>query len=149
MDSDGNELGIISFQDAFRKSQYKNLDMVVLSDTTTPPVVKILDYGKFLYNKNKKNRGNKKSSTKSKEIKLHVNISSGDLDTKVNNAKNFLEKGNRIKFSLKFRGREIVHAELGRELMQKVVEKLKDYATIDGRVISSGKNVFVQLVPKK
>ena len=149
MDGDGNELGIISFQDAFRKSQYKSLDMIVLSDTTTPPVVKILDYGKFLYNKSKKNRGNKKSATKSKEIKLHVNISSGDLDTKVNNAKKFLDKGNRIKFSLNFRGREIVHAELGRELMQKIVEKLKEHATIDGRITSSGKNVFVQLVPKK
>ena len=79
----------------------------------------------FCIIKAKKNRGNKKSSTKSKEIKLHVNISSGDLDTKVNNAKKFLDKGNRIKFSLNFRGREIVHAELGRELMQKNSGKTK------------------------
>ena len=148
LDIDGQEIGVIEFSKAFRLSEDRRLDLVELSADAKPPVVKLMNYGKFLYNKRKKSKDSKKSA-KLKEIQLHVNISKGDLETKLNKAKYFLEKKTRLKISLRFRGREMVHTNLGSELFDRVIEEMKDDGTLEAKPQMQGRSMFMSFNPKK
>ncbi len=141
---DGEQLGVIPVKDALKLAQDAGLDLVEVVSTSSPPVCKIIDYGKFRYDQTKREKESKKSQhqVKVKEIKLSLNITEHDLDTKLRHAKEFLEKGNKVKISCMFRGREMVHQELGNRLIAKTVSTLEDIAWIEtpakmyGRVLS-------------
>ena len=147
LDANGQEIGVIDFTKAFHLGKNRQLDLVELSPDSNPPVVKLMDYGKFLYEKKKKSRDNKKSA-KSKEIQLHVNISKADLETKINKAKQFLQQKSRLKISLRFRGRENAHTNLGIELFNEVIEELQDYGVLESQPQSQGANISMVFSPK-
>ena len=112
---EGEQLGIVSIADARARAETAELDLVEIAPTANPPVCRIMDYGKFKYDQHKKQRQSRKhqSTTRVKEIKFHANVEDHDFETKIRHATEFLETGNRVKFSLFFRGRENAHQEMG------------------------------------
>ena len=125
----------------------------ILNGNANPPVCKILDYNKFKYEKKKKAKESLKkqreSSTELKEFRLSVNIDKHDFDTKVKNVTKYLEKGHRIKVTVRFRGRELAHTELGREVLVKFAEVLTDKSEIEQQPKMEGRSMYIMLVPKK
>ena len=121
IDSEGNQRGVMDIDSAIRIAQDSNLDLVQISEGKDTPVCKILDYGKYLYKKQKKEKQNKKNQhiIHVKEIRLRLNTGEHDLLTKLNKAKNFLEEGNKIKFTIMFRGREIIRKDTALEIIWK------------------------------
>ena len=115
---DGEQLGVFTLQDALMRAQTMGLDLVEIAPTAVPPVCKIIDYGKLKYQQTKREKMNRKAAhqTKIKEIKLKPNIDTHDLDVKIRHAREFIEKGCKVKFTCMFRGREIVFADNGRQI---------------------------------
>ncbi|WP_427909967.1 translation initiation factor IF-3 [Psittacicella melopsittaci] len=139
-DADGKQLGIMSVREALEIAEERDLDLVEISPTANPPVCKIMDYGKFLYEKQKalKEQKKKQKVVQVKEIKFRPGTDEGDYQVKLRNLIRFFEDGDKAKISIRFRGREIVHVDLGVRLMERLVEDLKDYAVVES---SSGKKV--------
>ncbi len=127
------------------------LDLVEITATSKPPVCRIMDHGKFKYEQGKKKKEQKKKQiqVKLKEVKFHVNVGEHDYQTKLRHAFDFLKQGNRVKFSLLFRGRENAHRDIGFELMKRVIEDCKDVATVEQAPRLQGRNLFMMVVPKK
>ncbi len=150
IDADGEQVGIVSTRDALARAQQQGLDLVEVSPTAKPPVCRIMDYGKFKYDQEKKSKTQKKhaAATKVKELKFHANVDTHDYDTKVRHARDFLESGNRVKCSLFFRGREGAHQEIGFEVMNRVVEDLKDLASPEQPPRLMGRSIIMLLTPK-
>jgi translation initiation factor IF-3 len=150
IDEDGEQLGIIRTREALMRAHEAGLDLVEISATAKPPVCRIMDHGKFKYEQDKKKKEQKKkqSVVKLKEVKFHVNVGQHDYDTKMRHAVDFLQHGNRVKFSLMFRGRENAHRELGFELMQRVAADISEIATIEQAPRLQGRNIFMMVVPK-
>ena len=117
---DGEQLGVMSATEAVRAAQYRNLDLVKIAPQAQPPVCKIMDYGKYRFDRQKREKEAKKNQkvVEIKEVQLSLNIDTHDLETKVNHALRFLKAGNKVKVSIRFRGREMVHPERGYEIMQ-------------------------------
>ena len=115
IDDEGNQLGIVATQEALRMAKDKDLDLVEVSPNANPPVCKILDYGKYKFEQEKKLRDSKKNQKvlKLKEIRMQPKIGSGDLDTKAKHIQEFLDEGDKVKVTIRFRGRELAHTELG------------------------------------
>jgi len=136
--------------EALRLAESKELDLVEVSPTATPPVCRIMDYGKFRYLQKKKVQESRKNQTQVlvKEVKLGSRTSEHDLDFKVNHIRRFLEKKQRVKVSVLFRGREITHPEIGREMLDKVVDKVQDIGSLDGQARMEGRNMSVLVVPR-
>jgi translation initiation factor IF-3 len=128
IDEEGNQLGVLLVKDALKKAEDAGKDLVEVAPNANPPVCKIIDFGKFRYDQTKREKESKKSHVqiKVKEIKLKPNIDDHDLLTKLRHAKDFLEKGNKVKITLMYRGREMAHKEYGEKLVQKVIEELKE-----------------------
>ena len=148
--SDNEKLGQVSIEDAFERAYEEGLDLVAVADQANPPVCRIMDQGKFLYEKKKKLKEQRKknqSHTKTKEIKFHVNTEKHDYDVKLNHIIAFLKKGYKVKVSLFFRGREMQHTELGLELVQKVLEDLEEYAVVDSAPNKSGRMISAMVSP--
>ncbi len=149
----GEQVGVKSIDDALTLAQYASLDLVLISPNATPPVCKVMDYNKYRYEKQKKEKEALKrqraNMSELKEYRLSPTIDVGDFETKLRNALKYLQKGDRIKLTVRFKGRQMAHTELGREVIMRFIEKTKDYADIleqpklDGRVMSC------VLVPKK
>jgi translation initiation factor IF-3 len=150
IDEDGEQLGIIRTRDALMRAHEAGLDLVEISATAKPPVCRIMDHGKFKYEQDKKKKEQKKkqSVVKLKEVKFHVNVGDHDYQTKMRHAFEFLKNGDRVKFSLMFRGRENAHRELGFELMQRVAADISEVATIEQAPRLQGRNIFMMVVPK-
>ncbi len=129
----------------------KGLDLVEVSPTARPPVCRIMDYGKHKYDQGKKKRMAKKSQvvTKMKEVKFHANVDDHDYEFKVRHARDFLNHGHRVKFSLFFRGRERAHQELGYDLMNRVAKDLGEDAIIEQKPQQMGRNIIMMAVPNK
>lgn len=129
----GEQLGILTIHEAMDKAKEAGLDLVEIVPTAVPPVCKIIDYGKFRYDQTKREKESKKSQhqVKVKELKFSPNISEHDLDVKVRQAKEFLEKGNKVKFTCLFRGREMMHQDLGHKLFSKVMETLEELCVVE------------------
>lgn len=129
----------------------KGLDLVLMSGTSTPPVCRIMDYGKYCYERDKKEKEAKKKQTKIevKEIQLSCRIDVNDFNTKANQAKKFLTGGDKVKVSVRFRGRQISHAEIGSELLEKFAEACQECGSLDKKPVLEGKNMTMFLVPKK
>lgn len=133
IDAKGAMIGVVSIQEALRQAEQAGLDLVEISPHAEPPVCKVLDYGKFRYEAQKKaNEARKKQKViHIKEIKLRPTIDDNDFLIKMRNAKKFLAEGDKVKISLRFRGREVAHMQLGVKLMQRVEEELKDHMKIE------------------
>jgi len=146
----GEQLGIVPIEDALKEAEDQNLDLVEVAPKANPPVCKILDYGKFRYNQQKRLRESKKKQhvIANKEVRMRPGIGDHDLETKINHAIKFLQEGSRLKITVRFRGRELSRQDLGTTLLDRVVEMLADYAEIDKSPIVEGRNMIVYLVPK-
>jgi len=151
IDADSNMIGIVPIADALLKAKESELDLVEISPTAEPPVCKIADYGKMLFRQQKKvsNKKKKQKALITKEIKMTPNIGIGDYNTKMRKSKEFLEKGYKVKFSFKFKGREIQHSYLIKDLVAKIIEETKDIAKIDLKPKMEGKRLFFVLASNK
>jgi translation initiation factor IF-3 len=151
IDADGTQVGVVSIEDALRRAEAAQLDLVEVAPTAQPPVCRILDYGKFKYQQHKKEAEarRKASTTQVKELRLSYRTDTGDIERQVQKARTFIEAGDRVKFILRFRGREMAYQDLGREKLLRVCNGLKDVATIEGNPRMEGRMMAVILVPAK
>ena len=150
IDEEGNMLGIMSREEALGLSEEKNLDLVLISPNAEPPVCKILDYGKFRYENQKREKDAKKKQKviQVKEIRLSTFIEEHDIQVKANTACKFLQGGDKVKVWLRFRGRELGHTALGKEVMEKFAELCSEYATVDKNPVMEGRVLTMFLAPK-
>jgi translation initiation factor IF-3 len=145
--STGQQLGIMKLSDALRHAQSLGLDLVEVAAQANPPVCRIVDYGKFKYEVAKHDKEKKNAGSKLKEIKFRVNVAEHDYETKLRHAEEFLDKGNKVRIQLQFRGREMAHQELGRDLMVKVKNDLAGMANVEQEPKQQGRNVVMTLAP--
>ena len=145
--ADGHQIGILPLQDALDAAQNAGLDLVEISPNAQPPVCKIVDFGKYMYDEGKKSKSNKSASAKLKEIKLGALIGDGDFETKRRQAESFLFKGNKLKVFLNLRGRQMGNPQLGVDVVQRMADDLKNVGVADGKVTLSGRNIFVMMSP--
>ena len=147
----GESLGIISIDDAMTKANELGLDLVLIAPGAKPPVAKIMDYGKFKYQEEKKLKEQRKNQVKIvvKEIKLSVKIAENDMDYKVKHAREFLEKGFHVKFRVFLRGREMAHPEAGKEVLLRVWPMVEDIATMDKPPKFEGRYYNMYVIPQK
>jgi len=145
------QIGVVPLKRAIDMAREQGMDLVMMSDKTTPPVCKILNFGKFLYTNNKKEQAKNKQrrGQKTKELKIKVGTSEHDLGVKIKSAAKFLKNGNKVKFTLKFSGREVTHAELGETQFRKIIGELADYGKPDKGVTTEGRNMHVILTPNQ
>jgi translation initiation factor IF-3 len=149
--NDGSQVGILPIGEAIRLAEEKQLDLVEIAPKAQPPVCRILDYGKFKYQQHKKEVEAKKKSTTTtvKELRLGYRTDAGDIARQITKARTFLEAGDRVKFLLRFRGRELTYTELGRQKLLSVCEALKDAAVAEGEPRMEGRMMGVVLAPTK
>jgi translation initiation factor IF-3 len=147
----GEQLGIMSAKDAYKMAQDAELDLVKIAPNAKPPVCKIIDYGKYRYELARKEKDAKKKQKviEVKEVRLTPNIDTNDLNTKVGAARKFLEKGNKVKVTLRFRGREMAHMQQSRYILDNFAEELKDIASIDKPSKVEGRSLVMFLTAKK
>lgn len=148
---EGEQLGIVPIEEALQKADEANLDLVLIAPTANPPVCKIIDYGKFRYEAARKEKDAKKKQKviEVKEVRLSPNIDENDLNTKISAARKFLEKGNKVKVSLRFRGREIARMNSSRYILDEFAEKLSDVSNIDKPSKAEGRSLVMFLTAKK
>ncbi|MGQ9557499.1 MAG: translation initiation factor IF-3 [Desulfurispora sp.] len=150
VDSEGNQLGIMPTREALRLAEEKQLDLVEIAPQARPPVCKLMDFGKYKYEQNKREKEAKKKQKiiNIKEIKLRPNIEDHDFQIKAKNAARFLKDGDKVKATIMFRGREIVHTQLGMQLLQRLAQELKDLGNVERQPKLEGKNMIMILSPK-
>ncbi len=148
---DGEQLGIMSPRDAMKLAEEAGLDLVKIAPTAKPPVCKIVDYGKYRYEMARKEKEAKKKqkTVEIKEIRLSPNIDTNDLNTKINAARKFLEKGNKVKVTLRFRGREMAHMNASKHILDDFAESLSDIATVDKPAKVEGRAMAMFLTEKR
>gem|GEM_PF-53899 len=146
---DGAQLGVISTREAISIAEQRGLDLVEVSAEAKPPVCRLMDYGKFKYKEQKKEAEARKRRTEVelKELRIRYRTDSGDLETKLRQAREFLVDGNKVKFSMRFKGREIAYVNLGIEMFNQIVDRLKDVAMVDERSRAEGKQMHIVLAP--
>jgi translation initiation factor IF-3 len=145
--STGQQLGILRTEEAVQKAKSYGLDLIEVAPTANPPVCRIADFGKFKYELTKKEKESKHSATKIKEIKFRVKIGTHDYETKLRHAEEFLDKGNKLKMTLQFRGRENAHKDLGMTMMQKIIKDLETMAHVDMPPKLVGRAIGMTLSP--
>ena len=148
--ADGQQKGVMSPRDALKMAQALDLDLVKVAPQAKPPVCKILDYGKYRFEMQKKEKEAKKNQKviELKEIRLSLNIDTNDFNTKVNQAAKFLQQGHKVKVSIRFRGREMAHTEIGRDLLTKFAEQCGEVANMEKAAKMEGRNMSIFLAPK-
>ncbi|HEX5949693.1 MAG TPA: translation initiation factor IF-3 [Actinomycetota bacterium] len=148
---DGSQIGIVSTQDALRRAQELDLDLVEVAPQATPPVARIMDYGKYKYERDirQKEARKKQSKIEVKEIKFRPKIDPHDYATKKGHVVRFLTAGARVKVTIMFRGREMAHTELGRKILDRLVEDLKDLAVVESSPKQDGRNMIMVIAPTK
>ncbi len=148
---DGSQLGIMSAKEAYKIAREANLDLVKIAPTAKPPVCKIIDYGKYRYEMARKEKEAKKKqkTIEVKEIRLSPNIDVNDLNTKMNQTRKFITSGNKVKVSVRFRGRELAHTASGKVILDQFAEKLSDIAVIDKPAKLEGKSMVMFLSEKR
>lgn len=150
VDSDGSQLGVMPLQKARELAEQRNLDLVKIAPQATPPVCKIIDYGKFRFEQSKREKEQRKNqrTVEIKEVRLSLNIDTHDFETKRNHAVRFIGEGNKVKASIRFRGREMGHPELGQEIMRRFAESMADVANVEKPVKLEGRTMLMFLAPK-
>ncbi|MHB8960830.1 MAG: translation initiation factor IF-3 [Candidatus Limnocylindrales bacterium] len=148
VDEDAQQLGVMPTHQALAMAQERGLDLVEVAPMAAPPVVRFLDYGQYKYELTKKEKEAKRKqrAVEFKEVRLTPKIGTGDFETKVHRAVEFLEDGDRIKVTVRFRGRELTHPEIGRNLLAKFGEAVKDHGTVDRTPALEGKSMFMTLL---
>ena len=151
MGPDGAQIGIVSTQDALRQARDLDLDLVEVAPQANPPVCRIMDYGKFKYERDirQKEARKKQARVELKEIKFRPKIDPHDYATKKGHVIRFLKSGARVKITIMFRGREMAHTELGRKILDRLVEDLKDLAVVDTYPKLDGRNMVMVIAPTK
>lgn len=146
----GQQLGIVSAREALKMAREAELDLVKIAPKANPPVCKIIDYGKFRYEQARKEKDarKKQKTIEIKEIRMSPNIDTNDLNTKVNAARKFIEKGARVKVTLRFRGREMAHVQTNRVILDKFAEMLSDIAVVDKAPKLEGRSMMMFLSKK-
>lgn len=147
----GEQLGIMSARDAYKMAQDAELDLVKIAPTAKPPVCKIIDYGKYKYELTRKEKEAKKKQkiVEIKEVRLSPNIDTNDLNTKMNNARKFLTKGNKVKVTLRFRGREMAHVQQSKHILDDIAKQLEDIASVEKAAKLEGRNMSMVLTVKR
>ena len=149
----GEQVGTKPLKDALTLASYAGLDLVLMNPNGNPPVCKVMDYNKYRYEKQKKDKEATKkqraSSSQLKEFRLSPVIDIGDFETKLRNVRKYLEKGDKIKLSIRFKGRQMAHTELGKDVLDKFAMKLEDLATIEQQAKLDGRTMIMLLAPKK
>ena len=150
IDEDGTMVGITSTYDAIRMAREKELDLVEVSPKAVPPVARIMDYGKFKYQTAKRAAEAKKKQTiiQVKEMKLGLKIEGHDLEFKLKHLRDFLSEGDKVKITIMFRGREVLHRDKGEQLAVKVIDALKDVSDVEQRPKFDGRNIIIVFAPK-
>ena len=144
----GEQLGIMSAREAMKLAQEAELDLVKIAPTAKPPVCKIIDYGKYRYEQARKEKEAQKT-VEVKEVRLSPNIDTNDLNTKMNNARKFISKGNKVKVTLRFRGREMAHMQQSKHILDDFAEKMKDVAVIEKPAKLEGRSLSMVLTEKR
>lgn len=149
IDADGSQLGILSSAQAMKKAVEQNLDLVKIAPQAKPPVCRIMDYGKYRFEQSKRDKEARKKQkvVEIKEVRMSLTIDTHDLETKRKNAVKFLKAGDKVKVSIRFRGREMSHKELGKELLDRFCEGCKEWGTADRSSKMEGRNMTVVLSP--
>ncbi|GEK91434.1 translation initiation factor IF-3 [Alkalibacterium kapii] len=147
---DGEQIGVISRNKALKLAEDSSLDLVLVSPNAKPPVARIMDYGKYRYEQQKKEREARKNQKviNVKEIRLSPTIDDHDFNTKLRNARKFLEKGDKVKVSIRFRGRAITHKEIGRDVLERMAEETSDVSQVESKAKMDGRSMFLMLAPK-
>ncbi|WP_377888219.1 translation initiation factor IF-3 [Alkalihalobacillus sp. R86527] len=147
--ADGNQIGVKSKNEALDMARNANLDLVMVAPTAKPPVCRIMDYGKFRYEQQKKEKEARKKQKiiTVKEVRLSPNIEEHDFNTKLRNARKFLDKGDKVKASIRFRGRMITHSDIGKKVLERLAEDCKDIATVESKPKMEGRSMFLILAP--
>lgn len=149
IDDEGSQVGIISLREALQIAEERELDLVEVAPNATPPVCRLLDYGKFRYEQSKKEREARKNQKQSdlKEVRLRPKTDDHDLEVKANRARRFLLAGDKVKFTVRFRGREMAHPDIGREMLDQIAESLRDVAIVEQRPSMEGRALSLLLAP--
>ncbi|HAX83472.1 MAG TPA: translation initiation factor IF-3 [Ruminococcaceae bacterium] len=150
IDSDGTQLGIMPIAEAMRLADEKNTDLVKIAPQAKPPVCKIMDYGKFRFEQGKREKEARKNQhvVEIKEVRMSPGIDVGDFNTKLKNAQKFIADGNRVKVSVRFRGREMAHTDIGRDLLVRFAESVAEVANLDKEPKMEGRSMSIFLSPK-
>ena len=150
IDENGEQMGIMFARDALNLARQRDLDLVEVAPNAVPPVCRLMDYGKFRYEQTKKERDSRKTqhTVVVKEVRLKPNIDEHDLETKIRQAKRFLEEGDKVKLSVEFRGRQLTHTELGRELLNQVQQVLQNDVVIEQPPKMEGKKISMLIAHK-
>ena len=150
IDSDGSQLGILSLEDAKAKADARNLDLVLIAPQAKPPACKIMDYGKYKFEQGKREKEQRKNQriVNIKEVRITPSIDVHDFNTKVNQTVKFLKSGDKVKVTVRFRGRELHHTQLGMDLLGKFADALSESGTVEKAAKLEGRNMTMVVVPK-
>lgn len=148
--SNGEQLGIISAEEAQKLADSQNLDLVKIAPKADPPVAKIMDYGKYCFEQAKREKEARKNqkTVEIKEVRLSVNIDQHDFNTKLNNAIKFLKQGNKVKVTIRFKGRQMAHSELGLQAMNKFAEAISEFGNVEKQAKLEGRSMIMFIAPK-
>lgn len=151
VDPSGNQLGVMSLREALRLAEEHQLDLVEIAPQARPPVCRLMDYGKYKYEQSKREKEARKKQRviNIKEVKLRPSIEEHDFQVKVRNAARFLKEGDKVKATIMFRGREIMHTQLGHQLLLRLAEQVKDLSVIERQPRLEGKNMVMILAPRQ
>jgi len=151
IDAEGQQVGVVSLREAQQKAQEADLDLVEIVPNAKPPVCRVMDYGKFLFEQNKKRQVAKKKQkqVQIKEIKFRPSTEEGDYQVKLRNLVRFLEEGDKAKITLRFRGREMSHQELGQKLLKRIEADLIEYGSVEQQPKMEGRQMVMVVAPKK
>ena len=151
IDDAGEQVGVVSSSEAQNMAYDKNLDLVCVAPKANPPVCKIIDYGKYRFETQKKAKEAKKNQKvqDTKEVRLSPVIDKHDIDTKLKNARKFIEKGDKVKVSMRFRGRQMAHTDIGLSVMKQFLEGIDDIVIVEKQPKLEGNNLFMFIAPKK
>ena len=150
VDQNGEQLGVMSSRDALALAEQRQLDLVKIAPQARPPVCKLMDYGKYRFEQSKKEREFRKNQKviTVKEVRLSATIEDHDIDVKYKNAVKFLKDGNKVKVTIRFRGRQITHSEIGRQVMVEFADRIKEYGTVDKAPQIEGRNMTMFITPR-
>ena len=150
VDQNGEQLGVMSSREALALAEERQLDLVKIAPQARPPVCKLMDYGKYRFEQSKKEREFRKNQKviTVKEVRLSATIEDHDIDVKFKNAVKFLKDGNKVKVTIRFRGRQITHSEIGRQVMNEFADRIKEYGTVDKAPQIEGRNMSMFISPR-
>ena len=151
IDDQNNQLGVLSLDAALRIANEKGLDLVEVAPQASPPVCRLMDYGRFKFEtvKREKDQRRKQNVIKLKEMKLRPKVAEHDFQTKFKGLKQFLEAGEKVKVTIMFRGREMVHQDIGRKILERVADDARSFAVVERQPLLEGRNLFMILAPSR